>query len=165
YADAWAKGTSLQSLLNTLIFAAGTTFVALLFGVPLAFLAERTDFKLRGWLMPLMTIKIVMPVYITAMAWILLLSPKIGLVNTLFMNWFGLGSAPFSIYSLGGMALIQGLSLASVSFFMLMAVFRAMDTTLEEAAQASGVGRLKTFLRVDLPLALPGLLGAAVYIF
>ena len=165
YRGAWGHATTLHSLLNTVIFAVGTTLVSLLFGVPLAFLAERTDFRLRRWLFPLMTVKLVMPVYITAMAWILLLSPKIGLINSLLMGAFRLNDAPFSIYSLGGMALIQGLSLASVSFFLLTAVFRSMDSTLEEASQASGVSRLKTFLRVDLPLARPGLLGAAIYVF
>jgi len=165
YRDAWGKTTSIKSLANTLVFASGTTGVALLFGVTLAFLSERTDFKLRSWVFPLMTINIVMPVYIVAMAWILLLSPKIGLINTLLMGAFGLSSAPLSIYSLGGMSLVQGLGLAGISFFMLSAVFRSMDVTLEEAAQVNGVRRVKTFLRIDLPLALPALLGSAVYIF
>jgi iron(III) transport system permease protein len=165
YRNAWGQSTSFRSLGNTVLFAAGTTLVALLFGVPLAFLAERTDFRLRHWLLPLMTVKIVMPVYITAMAWILLLSPKIGLINSLLMGALGLDQAPFSIYSLGGMAMIQGLSLASVTFFILSAIFRAMDSTLEEAAHMSGVGMFRTFLRINLPLARPALLGAAIYVF
>ena len=165
YASAFGKSATYQSIVNSLIYAAGSTAVALFFGSPLAWIAQRTDFRFRQLIFPLITVKILVPVFITAFAWIFLLSPNIGLINQLVMSLFGLKEAPFSIYNLAGMCLVQGLSLASVAFFMVLGVFRRMDASLEEAAYASGIGKVKTFVRINLPLALPGVLGAAAYIF
>ena len=40
-----------------------------------------------------------------------------------------------------------------------------MDPSLEEASQVMGASRLRTMLRVTLPLVLPGVLGAAIFVF
>src|SRR5258708_26204433 len=59
------------------------------------------------------------------------------------------------------MALFEG----SVAFVMIGAVMKSMDPALEEASQVMGASRLRTMLRVTLPLVLPGVLGAAVFCF
>jgi iron(III) transport system permease protein len=59
------------------------------------------------------------------------------------------------------MALFEG----SVAFVMIGAVMKSMDPSLEEASQVIGAGRLRTLLRVTLPLVLPGVLGAAIFVF
>src|SRR5438552_3888893 len=41
---------------------------------------------------------------------------------------------------------------------------KSMDPSLEEASQVIGAGRLRTMLRVTLPLVLPGVLGAAIFV-
>ena len=40
-----------------------------------------------------------------------------------------------------------------------------MDPSLEEASQVIGASRLRTMLRVTLPLVTPGVLGAAIFVF
>ena len=59
------------------------------------------------------------------------------------------------------MALFEG----SVAFVMIGAVMKSMDPALEEASQVIGAGRLRTMLRVTLPLVAPGVLGAAIFVF
>ena len=59
------------------------------------------------------------------------------------------------------MALFEG----SVAFVMIGAVMKSMDPALEEASQVIGASRLRTMLRVTLPLVLPGVLGAAIFVF
>ena len=59
-----------KSLLNTLYFAAVATLTALLFGVPMAWLAERTDLAGRGAIYPIMTVGILVPGFFTAMGWL-----------------------------------------------------------------------------------------------
>jgi iron(III) transport system permease protein len=59
------------------------------------------------------------------------------------------------------MALFEG----SVAFVMIGAVMKSMDPSLEEASQVLGAGRVRTMLRITLPLVLPGVLGAAVFVF
>jgi len=59
------------------------------------------------------------------------------------------------------MALFEG----SVAFVMIGAVMKSMDPALEEASQVIGASRLGTMLRVTLPLVIPGVLGAAIFVF
>ena len=59
------------------------------------------------------------------------------------------------------MALFEG----SVAFFMIGAVMKSMDPSLEEASQVIGASRLRTMLFVTLPLVAPGVLGATIYVF
>ncbi|HYY25798.1 MAG TPA: hypothetical protein VE689_09930, partial [Candidatus Udaeobacter sp.] len=68
-------------LLNTILFALGTVLVTLIFAVPLVWLLMRTDLPLKGTIYILMTVGILIPVFLRTIAWILLLSPRIGLVN------------------------------------------------------------------------------------
>src|SRR5439155_349742 len=53
----------------------------------------------------------------------------------------------------------------SVAFVMIGAVMKSMDPAMEEASQVLGAGRARTMLRITLPLVLPGVLGAAVFVF
>ena len=59
------------------------------------------------------------------------------------------------------MALFEG----SVAFVMIGAVMKSMDPAMEEASQVLGASRMRTMLRITLPLVLPGVLGAAVFVF
>ena len=48
---------------------------------------------------------------------------------------------------------------------MIAAVMKSMDPALEEASQVMGASRLRTMLRITLPLVVPGVLGAAIFVF
>jgi iron(III) transport system permease protein len=149
---------------NTLAFSACAILVSLLFAVPLVWLITRTDLPGKETIYVLMTIGILIPVFLRVIGWILLFSPQIGLVNQALMALFGLSEPPFSLYNIAGMAITQGISFVPGAFFMLVAAYRAIDPALEEAAYTSGASRLKTFLRVNLPLTLPAVLGVMVYL-
>lgn len=152
-------------LLNTFEFALGSTAIALVLGAPLAWSVARTDFPLRHTVSLLLGMILVIPGFLQAMGWALMLSPNIGIFNRLLMETFGLEEAPFNIYSLAGMTFAQGLSLVPPAFFILLPVFLGMDSSFEEAAFLSGASKLRTFFRVNLPLAAPALLAAAIYVF
>ena len=64
-----------------------------------------------------------------------------------------------------GIAWVMALFEGSVAFFMIGAVMKSMDPSLEEASQVIGASRLRTMLRVTLPLVAPGVLGATIYVF
>jgi iron(III) transport system permease protein len=99
-----------------------------------------------------------------AIGWAMLLSPRAGAVNLALMDVFGLSAAPFNVYSLGGMVFVQGLSLTSTAFLFLSPAFRNMDPSLEEAAMASGAGTAFMFRRVLVPLLLPAILAAGLFL-
>lgn len=165
FVDVYADAGTYQVLVNTLLFALGSVVVALLFAVPLSWLLMRTDVPFKKTFYVLLTVGILIPVFLRTIAWILLLSPRIGLLNRWLVEVFHLARPPLSLYNIPGMAFIQGVSFVPGAFFMLSAAYRAMDPTLEEAAYTSGVSKLTTFLRINVPITFPAIAAVVVYLF
>ena len=165
YVELYSDPFAYRAFLNSLGFAVSTLVVAFLFGVPIAWLAERSDIGAKSAIYAMMTIGIFIPSFFSAMGWLFLLHPRIGMLNAWLRGLFGLAEAPLSIINLTGMGLVQGLGLASVVFVLTGASLRAMDSGLEEAAAMSGARFGATLRRVVLPLARPGLLASALYVF
>jgi iron(III) transport system permease protein len=159
YREIFGDRTTYDVLADTCGFAAVTLAVSLSFGVPLAWLVERSDLPGKTAIFTLMTVGLLLPGFASAMGWLFLMHPRIGLLNT----W--LGAPIFDIASMAGMGWVQGLNLAPVAFIMTAAVFRAMDPALEEAAQVAGAGLGRTLASITLRLAWPGIAAAAIYIF
>ncbi len=148
---------------NTVIYVVGSVTVAISVATVLAWLVERTNIPLKLVIYAGVPMEMAMPGMLQAMAWVLLLSPRIGFFNVTLMNFLGLSEAPLNIYSLGGMIFIEGMSLVSTAFLMLVPLFRSMDPSLEEAAAVSG-GRPSSITRkITLRLLAPGLIAVTVY--
>lgn len=152
-----------DAAINTAIFAAWAVFWALLFGVTIAWLVERTDLGGRTVIYTLMTVSILIPGFFTAMGWTFLAHPRIGLLNEWARDIFGIDRHIFNVTSLAGMGWVQGLSLTSIVFVLTASSLRTMDASLEESAAMSGAGFLSTMRRITIPLVKPGLLGAAIF--
>ena len=165
FVTVYSAPSTYKILLNTLLFAFGTVIVGLAFAVPLVWLLNRTDVPLKNTIYVLMTVGILIPVFLRTIAWILLLSPRIGLVNQWAMQLFNLDQPIISLYNIPGMAFVQGVSFVPSAFFMLSAAYRTMDPALEEAAYTSGIGKLQTFLRINVPITWPAIAGVMVYLF
>jgi iron(III) transport system permease protein len=165
YVELYSDPFAYRALLNSLAFATYTLIIAFAFGVPIAWLAERSDIAGKSAIYALMTLGMFMPSFFSAMGWLFVLHPRIGMVNVWLRSLFGLSDAPFSIINLPGMGLVQGLGLASVVFVLTAASLRSMDSYLEEAAQMSGARFGSTLRHVLLPLAWPGLLASGLYVF
>lgn len=165
FVEVYADPGTYEVLLNTLLFAVGTVTVALLFAVPLVWLLMRTNLPLKRTIYVLMTVGILIPVFLRTIAWILLLSPRIGLVNQWASQIFGLEEPLLSLYNIPGMAFIQGVSFVPGAFFMLSAAYRTMDPSLEEAAYTAGASKLRTFLKINIPITLPAIAAVMVYLF
>jgi iron(III) transport system permease protein len=164
YIELYSDPFAYRAFLNSLGFSLCTLVVAFFFGVPIAWLAERSDIKGRSAIYTFMTVGIFIPSFFSAMGWLFLLHPRIGMINTWLRELFGI-TAPLSIVNLPGMGLVQGLGLASIVFVLTGASLRAMDSHLEEAAQMSGARFWSSLRRVLLPLAWPGLLASGLYVF
>ena len=154
-----------EVLVNTVLFATGTVAVTLLFAVPLVWILMRTDIPLKKTIFVLLTVGTLIPVFLRTIAWILLLSPRIGLLNQWLSQIFGLEEPPLNLYNITGMAFVQGVSFVPSAFFMLAAAYHSMDPSLEEAAYTSGVGKLRTFLKINIPITMPAIAAVMVYLF
>lgn len=148
----------------TLQFAVGSTALALLLGGTLAWLVERTDLPAPALVRALVILPMATPPFLLAISWIILLSPRTGVINSLAMNAFGLDAPPFNIYSLGGMIFVEGLALVPSAFLILAPAARNLDPSLEESALTSGAGTFQLIFRIILPLMLPALAGTAIFL-
>jgi len=152
-----------EIMFNTLEVAFAATAMALVFGFITAWILNRTDVPFRQTLEQAMAI----PYYVTpllgALAWSMLGTPESGFINQLWRAAGGPG-AIIDITSPMGIAWVMALFEGSVAFVMIGAVMKSMDPSLEEASQVIGGGRVRTMLRITLPLVLPGVLGAAIFV-
>ena len=165
YRDVFADPFIIGVAVNTLIFTVTATLVALLFGLPVAWLVERTTLPGKTLLYAIMTLGLLIPGIYTAMGWTLIAHPRIGLVNRWLIDLFNLDAGPINIATPIGMGFVQGLSLAALAFILTSQMFRAMNPSLEEAARVHGMSFSRIMRRITLPLARPGILAAVIYIF
>ncbi|MGE0748721.1 MAG: ABC transporter permease [Rhodospirillales bacterium] len=164
YREVFTDPFVLRVFANTTGFAAVTLVVSLAFGIPIAWLATRTDVAGKPLIFTMMTVAVLIPGFIPAIGWVFLLHPTVGLVNSAIEAAFGAGTA-LSINNIVGMGWVQGLSLAPLAFIMTASAFRAMDPALEEAAAMAGANPLTTFFTVTLRLAWPAIMAASIFIF
>jgi iron(III) transport system permease protein len=151
---------------NTLLYAGGAIGVALPLGVGLAWLVERTDLPLRDAAYVVLLVFVALPVLVLALGWIMLLNPQNGALNVWLRGLLGLAPpGPFNIYSLGGMIWVSGVHVAPSIYLMVSGLFRSMDARLEQAGTVAGASNGSVVRRISLPLLLPGLLSATLYIF
>ena len=144
-------------LLNSIYYGLGTCTLTFLIGTFLAWVSERTNTPLKKLFVVMSLIPFIIPGILSTISWILLLSPKIGLINLAIKDVLGLESAPFNVYSMWGMIWAESIHLYPLVFLLMSAAFRNMDTSLEEAALTAGSSTFTTFARVTLPLMRPAM--------
>ncbi len=152
-------------IFHSLVIAAGTVVLNLALALPAAYLIHRTDLPWRRLFVTLMLIGVIIPGFLRAIGWILLLSPQIGLINQALRLVIPVETGPLSIYNVWGIIFIQGLVLTPVMFFAVAASMQSMNPDLEDAAAVSGAGPLQTLRRVTVPLIMPAVVAAVIYNF
>jgi iron(III) transport system permease protein len=164
YIRAYANPRTYTMLANSLGLAFGAIIIGFFFGAAIAFLVERTNTPLRSIAYGIMFVPIIMPGSLEAIAWILLFSPKIGILNK---AWFLLGFTEplFDPYTLTAMFWVEGIGMAPLIFIFLGAAFRNMDPALEEAAYMAGAGRVATLFRITFRLLTPAVAGVLLLRF
>jgi iron(III) transport system permease protein len=165
FKDVYTDSFVYETILNTVGFSLVTVIVAMSFGMPIAWLSERTDLPGRKFVFPVMTLTVVIPSFFTAMGWQFLFGNRIGIVNKWIQQLTPIDVSPFNINTVVGMGWVEGVTLSALAYIMIAGIFRAMDPTLEESAQVHGVGFLAKLRYVTLPLAWPGILAASLYVF
>jgi len=159
------QGTLVQTISNTLIFALGASLVCLSIGAFLAWVTERTNAPLRPIIYAISLFPLIAPGILMASAWVLVLHPKIGIVNVAASSLLGIEGPLFNGYSMAGMIWAQAIDQVSLPFLLMAAAFRCMDPSLEEASSVSGARMGTTMRRVTLPLLLPAVLAVFLLVF
>lgn len=157
-------GPYLHILLYTLEIAALVTAVCLLVAYPIAALTAR----MQGLALRLMTGLIVASLWTSAVirsyAWMILFQ-RYGVVNQALVA-LGLADAPVRILQTTT-AVVIGMVHILLPFMLLplIATMRRIDPTLLRAGRILGAGLVRLFLRVYLPLSLPGVNAGVALVF
>ncbi|AEV29165.1 ABC-type Fe3+ transport system, permease component [Sphaerochaeta pleomorpha str. Grapes] len=154
-----------EALRNSLVIATGVTLLSTIIGVFFAWLIARTDIPGKKGLKAMFLVPFMLPSFICAMAWKVLLSPRSGYVNKILMIIFGLDKAPINIMTLGGIIAIETMYLFPFVFLQVSGALERMDPTLEESARISGASLGTITRKITLPLVLPSIVAGALLVF
>lgn len=150
--------------LNSVRIAALTTAIAILIAYPAAYAISRAPRSRQPILLFLAVLPFWSNYLIRTYAWIVLLNRE-GLFNGV-LSQAGYAGEPLSLLYTEG-AVITGLVYNYLPF-VILAIYSSLsrlDPELSEASRDLGGGAIRTFLRVTLPLSLPGVAAGGVFIF
>jgi iron(III) transport system permease protein len=165
YLQAYSGFETLRLLANSLIFALGASIFAFVIGAFFAWINERTNTPFRTLFFALSVIPLIIPGILFTVSWILLASPKIGIVNTMLQMLFDTDIVFVNIYSMAGMIWVDGLHYSPMAFLLMTAALRSMDPSLEESALMSGASVPQVAWRITIKLAWPAVLGSILILF
>lgn len=155
---------SREALVNTAIYAAGSSALAMTLGVGLSFLSTRTDIPGARLLGLLAILPILVPPFILVVGWVALADPNAGIINIAASRLMGGRTVAVDINTMGGLIWMTGLFLTPYVYLLVAAGFRNCDPAMEEAARVSGASRLRLLRTVILPLQRPALLAALLLV-
>ena len=154
----------LRVFVNSFMLAFLTGLVTLLIGYPVAYITSRLDPKRRSLAIGL----IILPFWISSLlrtyGWVILLG-NWGIINNVLMA-LGLVDQPLQMMYRFGTTLV-GTAYMLIPF-MIIAVYNSvdkLDKSLLEASYDLGASKRQTFLRVVLPLTIPGIAGGFTLVF
>jgi iron(III) transport system permease protein len=153
----------LDALVNSLIACGGGTALALAIGLTFSWIVVRTNTPGKGFIAAASMIPLFVPPLVAGVAWVMLGSPKTGLINTAF-KWMGIDFR-IDLYTMGGLIFVFGIYYAPYVYMFTSSALRNMDPSLEEAAEVAGASPIKTLFTVTFPLILPAIVAGTLLSF
>jgi molybdate transport system permease protein len=146
-----------EALRLSLLTSAAAMLLCLVFGLPLAWLLGRVAFRGRSVLRALVTVPLVLPPVVAGVALLAAFGRK-GVVGGPLYDWFGT-SIPFTT-----VAVVMAHTFVALPFFVISVegALRASAQEYEVVAAVLGASRWHTFLRVTVPMSLPGIAAGMV---
>jgi len=152
------------ALLNSLVIASGVTVMSTVIGTFFAWLVTRTDLPFKPAMRVLFLVPFMLPSFIGALAWKMLLSPRAGYINRFLMDVVGLDGPVFDIYTFTGIMAVETMYLFPFVFIQVCGALERMDPTLEESARISGASLFTITRKITIPLVRPSIFSGALLI-
>jgi len=157
-----------EILSRSVTLAFNTTVLAILLAYPLSYFVARAPAKRRNTFLFLVLVPMWTNFVIRVYAWMMLLRTQ-GVINSV-LGWLaGLVGLPFTPFE---MLYTQGAVLVGMVYeflpFMILPIYTSLekiDLSLYEAAADLGANQIRTFLRVTLPLSMPGVVAGTILVF
>ncbi len=162
YVEAYTNPEFFEVMLNTTIFVLCSSTLSTVLAIFLAYLNTRTDIPFKFLFKIISIIPMMIPHLLFSVSWALLLNPSNGLLNLGLMEVFGLDNAPFNIYSMWGMILIEGLLDLPIAYLIIAPAMASFDVALEESSRVCGANSWRTLFKITLPVLRPAILAAFI---
>ncbi len=150
-----------EGLFNSLRLGLGTTSLALLIALPLAWLANKYDFPAKGILGGLVLVPMILPPFVGAIGFQQILG-QYGALNAALnlgpVDWLGRGRY-------WGVVSLQALALYPIMYLNVLAALANVDHAMNEAAENLGCSGFRKFRRITLPLIMPGVFAGGTIVF
>lgn len=154
----------LEIFYRTLKISLIATLVCTLFGVPTAYFISRCSQKWKGLLIAISIFPLLTNSVVRSFAWINILG-KNGIINNLLVN-MGIVEQPISMLYTEFAVLVGTIYLfLPIMIITLVGVMDNIDNDMMEAAESLGANRLTAFIKVVLPMSIPGIITGAVLVF
>lgn len=157
-----------EILWRSLSLAFNSTVLVILLAYPLAYFIARSHPSRRNTFLFLVLVPLWTNFVIRVYAWMMLLRTQ-GLINSV-LGWlaglFGINFVPLEMLYTPG-AVLVGMVYEFLPF-MILPIYTSLekiDNSLYEAAADLGANPFRTFLRVTLPLSMPGVVAGTVLVF
>lgn len=151
-------------LWNTVVISGSVDILCLLIGYPVAYTMANTPPRLRRWLIFVVLVPFWSSVLVRSFAWMVLLQRN-GLVNGMLMGVGLLHQPAQLVYNRTGVLIGMVQILLPFMIFPLYTTMTRIDPSCSNAAATLGATPVRCFLRVYLPMTLPGVLTGGVLVF
>ena len=148
------------AIANTLEIGVAATAITTVLAVPLAFALARLPIPGKSAILAMASLPLILPSFVSAYALVLLLG-RSGIV-TQWLQAHGVGFT--SIYGAGGIVTVYALTLYPYVLLPTIAAFKAVDVSMEEAAQNLGSSPARTVWTVTLPIVMPAILAGGLLV-
>ena len=154
-----------RSLRNSFIVGISVTFFSLLIGVPMGYLVARAKIPGKPLILSLGILPIIMPSFIGAFSWIILLGRQGFLRHYINLALGPLGISIPTIYGMFGMIFCMTMTYYPFVFLLSHGAFSSANALLEDAGMLMGAGRWRIIRTITFPLVLPSIGAAALLVF
>ncbi len=159
-----AQGDYFHVFVSSFGLSLATTVICLLIGYPFAFVIAKSSEKVK----PFLVLLLMLPFWINSMiriyGWNTLLRSS-GLINLLLMK-LGITATPIEmLYTDGAVLLGMVYDLLPFTVLPIYTSIEKLDPSLIEAASDLGAKKASTFVRVILPLTMPGIFAGSIQTF
>ena len=151
-----------ETLLHSFALSIASTVLSLAIGVPLAYFYNLYEIRGRDLIQVIIILCCMSAPFIGAYAWVQLRGNN-GIITRFIKNLTGV--RPPSIYGFRGIVIVLSLQLFPLVFMLVSGALKNVDASLLEAAQNMGVGGVRRFFKMIIPLCMPTILAAALLVF
>lgn len=163
YQEIFSNSTTWTVLKNTMVLILVAGILAVIAGVSFAWLMAYTDIRFKRIIELFIYLPFVIPSYVMTLAWVQFFGNN-GMLSR-FAALFGFQNVSWNLYSMSGMIVVMAVSVFPLVYMFTVNNFRQIPRESELAARISGANHWQTFMKVTVPMGLPGIVGGSFIAF